>query len=109
MLIKLKKAQNTLEYAVLIAVVAGALIGMQTYMKRAYQGNLQASADDLGEQFSVDGLESLHYNFSSNSNTTEAFDTGKTTSTLNSAETSHRFFNVTLSGFDAETWNKTGQ
>ena len=46
-----KKAQSTLEYAILIAVVVGALIGMQTYVKRGLQGRLKAATDDVGSQF----------------------------------------------------------
>ena len=46
-----KKAQSTLEYAILIAVIIGALIGMQTYVKRGLQGRLKTAADDLGTQF----------------------------------------------------------
>ncbi len=46
-----KKAQSTLEYAILIAVVVGALIGMQTYVKRGLQGRLQEATDQVGGQF----------------------------------------------------------
>jgi len=46
-----KRAQSTLEYAILIAVVVGALIGMQTYVKRGLQGRLRAATDDVGSQF----------------------------------------------------------
>ena len=44
--------QSTLEYAVLIAVVVGALIAMQIYLKQRVQGKLRSSADELGEPFS---------------------------------------------------------
>ena len=44
--------QSTVEYAVLIAVVVGALIAMQIYMKRGVQGKLRSATDDIGEQFS---------------------------------------------------------
>lgn len=40
-----------MEYAILIAVVIGALIGMQTYVKRGLQGRLKAASDDVGTQF----------------------------------------------------------
>jgi uncharacterized protein (UPF0333 family) len=45
------KGQSTLEYAVLIAVVVGALVAMQIYMKRGIQGKLRQSTDQIGEQF----------------------------------------------------------
>lgn len=47
-----KKGQSTLEYAIIIAVVAAALIAMATYMKRGVQGKQRESADKIGDQFS---------------------------------------------------------
>jgi Flp pilus assembly pilin Flp len=41
------RAQSTLEYAVIIAVVAAALFAMSAYMKRSVQGKLRTNADDL--------------------------------------------------------------
>lgn len=52
MLIRLKKAQSTLEYALLIAVVIGSLLYMQNYLKRSMQGRLQRVGDQIGEQYS---------------------------------------------------------
>ena len=52
MFILKRKAQSTLEYAILIGVIVAALIGMQRYLKRGYQGKLKESADSMGEQFS---------------------------------------------------------
>jgi len=46
-----KRAQTTLEYAVLISVVVAALIGMQFYMKKSVMGKLKESTDQTGEQF----------------------------------------------------------
>lgn len=46
-----KKAQNTLEYALLISVVVGALVAMQIYAKRGIQGRLRQASDDIGSQF----------------------------------------------------------
>lgn len=47
-----KRAQSTLEYAVLVSVLVAALIAMQVYIKRGYQGKLREGADSMGEQFS---------------------------------------------------------
>lgn len=53
MLIKISKAQSTLEYALLIGVVVGGLLTMQNYLKRSIQGKLQASADEISpDQYS---------------------------------------------------------
>jgi uncharacterized protein (UPF0333 family) len=49
-----KKAQSTLEYALLIGVVVAGLIAMQMYLKRGYQGRLRESSDQIGEQYSPD-------------------------------------------------------
>ncbi len=47
-----KKAQSTVEYAVLIAIIIGALLSIQMYIKRGVQGRLKSAADDIGDQFS---------------------------------------------------------
>lgn len=59
MLTKLRTAQSTLEYALLISVVVGGLLTMQNYLKRSVQGKLQAAADEIGEQYSP-GLTKKH-------------------------------------------------
>ncbi len=51
MLIKLK-GQSTAEYAILIAVVIGALIAMQTYVKRGLQGRLKDGVDVMVDETS---------------------------------------------------------
>ena len=47
-----KKGQNILEYSLLIALVLSAILIMQVYVKRAYQGRIKQEADNLGEQYS---------------------------------------------------------
>ena len=44
--------QSTLEYAVLISVIAAAVLGMQIYLKRGIAGRVKASTDQIGDQFS---------------------------------------------------------
>lgn len=41
------KAQSTTEYAILIALVAAALFGMQVYLKRGVQGRIKNLADQI--------------------------------------------------------------
>lgn len=50
-MVKNRKAQSTVEYAVLAAVVVGALLVMQIYMKRGVSGKLKEATDRVGEQF----------------------------------------------------------
>lgn len=45
------KGQSTLEYAILIVIIIGALLTIQSYLKRGVQGRLKSSADDIGDQF----------------------------------------------------------
>ena len=46
------KGQSTIEYAILIIIIIGALLTIQVYLKRGVQGRGKSSADDIGEQFS---------------------------------------------------------
>lgn len=48
-----KKGQSTLEYAIIIAVIVGAFIIMQAFIKRAVEGRLKQAGDQIGEQFSI--------------------------------------------------------
>ena len=47
-----KNAQSTLEYAIIVAVVVGALLAMQIYIKRGVEGRMRSSTDNIGDQFS---------------------------------------------------------
>ena len=47
--------QSIVEYAILLGVVITALLIMQLFIKRSYQGGLKESADKIGEQFSASG------------------------------------------------------
>ena len=42
-----KKGQNTAEYAILIALIIGGAIAMQTYVKRGFQGGVKYGVDKL--------------------------------------------------------------
>jgi Flp pilus assembly pilin Flp len=76
-----RSAQTTLEYAILIGVIAAALITMQIYLKRGYQGKIKSGADSMGEQFSP-GLSTSNYTTNSLSNTQEVIGNGTTTTTI---------------------------
>lgn len=76
-----KKAQSTLEYAIVLAVVVGALIAMQIYMKRGVEGRLRSSTDDIGEQFDP---HKTSFNFTTTRNSTAVENTtgGITTTSM---------------------------
>lgn len=43
------KAQSTIEYLILSAIIVAALIGMQVYIKRAMQGGTKRYAEQLSD------------------------------------------------------------
>lgn len=45
---EMKKGMSIIEYSLLIAIVAAALIGMQIYVKRAISGNWKQAGDTFG-------------------------------------------------------------
>ena len=49
-LIRNKKAQQTAEYALLIALVVAAVIAMQTYAQRAIQARIKGASDYLASE-----------------------------------------------------------
>lgn len=55
MLVRQKKAQSVIEYAIVFAVIVAALLIMQVFIKRGYQGGLKDAADKMGDQFSAGG------------------------------------------------------
>lgn len=46
-LLKNRKAQNTMEYALIFAVIIGAFTAMQLYTRRGMQARLKAGADSI--------------------------------------------------------------
>ena len=70
-----KRGQSTLEYAVLIVVIIGALLTIQVYIKRGVQGRLKSAADDIGDQYS-DGNTNEIKTTIRNSSTEETFNAG---------------------------------
>jgi len=66
----LKRAQSVLEYSLLIAVIVGAALTMQVYIKRSMQGQVQLTTDQLAEQYSPEQTR-LHEHFESNAQITD--------------------------------------
>lgn len=82
-----QKGQSTLEYALVIAVIVAALIAMQTYIKRGFQGKMKASVDDVGEQFSA-GASTYEYNTTSTAESDETTLSGADVTALGGTTTS---------------------
>lgn len=84
MLIK-RRAQSTLEYSLIVAVVVGALIAMQVYVKRGVQGRLKSATDDIGEQYSP-GYTTGNIIVTTTSSTQETLSDGVTSTLSNTVQ-----------------------
>jgi cytoskeletal protein RodZ len=62
-------AQSTLEYAVLIVVVIGALLSIQHYLKRGVMGKMKTSTD---ESISAEQYDTENTIYTKNTTTTSA-------------------------------------
>jgi len=68
---RLIRGQSAVEYALLAAVLVGALLAMQIYVKRGAMGRLKEAADQIGEQYAPRSATSnLTMTISSNTTTT---------------------------------------
>ena len=98
-----KRGQSTLEYAVLIVVIIGALLTLQVYIKRGVQGRLKSAADDIGDQYS-DGNTNEIRTTNRTSNTEETFQNGVSSSNLLSPETTNTTQNSIIVNTQQEYW-----
>lgn len=98
-----KRGQSTLEYAVLIIIIIGALLSIQVYIKRGIQGRLKGAADDIGDQFSV-GNTNVTLTTTTFSQTQDTFSAGVTKSQLCQTETTNTTLNVFVINVDQEYW-----
>ena len=105
---KKSKGQSTLEYAVLIIIVIGALLSIQLYIKRGVQGRLKSATDDIGDQYSP-GNTNVHMKTHTVSNTQDTFRAGITNSVLRSAEVTNTETNMEILNATFEYWGKSRQ
>jgi cytoskeletal protein RodZ len=98
-----KKGQSTLEYAVLIIIILGALLAIQVYIKRGVQGRLKSATDDIGDQFSPGNTNVVKVS-RTRSQTGETFASGATTSTLLANEVTDDIMNSTVMNIQQEFW-----
>ncbi|MDD4938677.1 MAG: hypothetical protein PHE18_01585 [Candidatus Omnitrophica bacterium] len=77
-MLRMQKGQSTLEYALIIAVVVGALLAMQIYMKRGMEGRMRKAADDIGKQFDAEKTY-VHHTTTKTGTTVEETASGATT------------------------------
>lgn len=93
-----EKGQSTLEYAVLIIIIIGALLSIQVYIKRGIQGRLKSSADEVGDQFSP-GNMNVVTRTSTTSRTNQTFQSGVSRTNMLAPET-------TTTGTNAQIYNQ---
>ena len=100
------KGQSTLEYAILIIIIIGALLTIQVYIKRGMQGRLRSSSDDIGDQFSLGNTNAVKRT-AVHSKTTEEFGItkqGESKSTIVDPETTNTVDKSQIVNVDREFW-----
>jgi cytoskeletal protein RodZ len=100
MLRKIRKriAQSTLEYAVLVVVVIGALLSIQAYLKRGVMGKIKTSTD---ESISAEQYDPQNMIYTKNTTTTSSTreistHTGSSTTLTAPEETTVNAFSNTI-------------
>jgi len=102
---KRQKGQSTLEYAILIIIIIGALLSIQVYIKRGVQGRLKSATDDIGDQFSP-GNTNVTKTMITSSRSNDTFIAGVTTSTLVGDEITTDSLNSSIINVQQEFWGK---
>ena len=100
---KRQKGQSTLEYAILIIIIIGALLSIQVYIKRGVQGRLKSAADDIGTQFTP-GNTNVTMTMTTESYSSETLLSGETKSTLLQEEITTTLMNSDIVNVDSEFW-----
>jgi len=109
--LKNKKAQNTAEYALLIALVVAGVIAMQTYAQRALQARVHDASQFMASQTGIDGMGNttqyepyyLQSNYVSQSTSNEAKTLGTNEVAANSEEARQRSGYQTSAYTNADT------
>ena len=88
-----RRAQSSLEYALLIVAAVAALIAVQVYMKRGIQGRLRASSDQIGSHFEPRGEYTKKDTIEGHTITEEHYpeDTGGVMTTTSTNESNSRY------------------
>ena len=102
-----KKGQSTLEYAVLMVIIVGALLSIQMYLKRGLQGRLKSATDDIGDQFSPGNTNALRTTIT-HSSTNQTFLNGVSRDQLSDAdpETVDVSSSMNILNVEREFWGK---
>ncbi len=101
---KKRKGQNTAEYAILIALVVGGVIAMQTYAQRTLQGRLRDASVKLQEDTAVLGTTLQYEPYYTNSSTTST----KDAAAIEDVAGFNNNANISKTTHDRSTWNAAG-
>ena len=99
------KGQSTLEYAILIIIIIGALLSIQVYIKRGVQGRLKGAADDIGDQFSPGNMNSV-MTTTTFSKSKDTFTSGVTKSVLTAQEVTKDTLTADIINVEQEFWGQ---
>jgi hypothetical protein len=99
---KNRKAQNTAEYAILIAMLIGALIAMQTWLQRFFSARWRAAGIAMVNTTKDTMSTTLQYEPYYATSSTDRTRTESTTTTQNGVSGST---NTTMTGSEGTTWN----
>jgi len=98
-----KRAQSTLEYAILIVIILAALLSIQVYLKRGIQGRFKSSTDDIGDQFSPGNTNYISRTTTS-SKQRQTFSAGESTQALLEPETTDTEMTSSILNVEKENW-----
>ena len=100
-----KKGQSTLEYAILIIIIIGALLAIQNYIKRGLTGRLKQATDDIGDQHSV-GNSNVYKKRTVLSTTNDTNLSGSATSRIIGQEITRDEMSANIINTEYEYWGK---
>jgi hypothetical protein len=75
-MVKNRRGQSVLEYAVMLVVIIGALLAVQGYFKRGVMGKMRQGTDSIGAQFNPHTFASSVTTTRSGSRTEKTFPSG---------------------------------
>jgi hypothetical protein len=100
-----RRGQSTLEYAILIVIVMGALVAINFYIKRGLQGRLRQATDDIGDQFSPGNTDATRRVVTS-ARTSDTFRAGVTESVLTDVENTTTTMNSVIIDATSEFYGR---
>ncbi|NLE65287.1 MAG: hypothetical protein GX606_05175 [Elusimicrobia bacterium] len=103
-----RRAQSTMEYAILIVIVIGALITMTQYMKRGIQGRAKSATDDIGGQYDPGNVNRIKWT-NTISNTSQTFAGGVSNSSLRAPETTNVTEELNIANIQDTYWAGDGE